>query len=61
MKLSKKLTNLFDKKNKKSVEKCTAVSCINWCMKGCTINKELNFFNCGKQYVVGKNKEKRKK
>ena len=61
MKISKKLiTDLFEKK-KKSIEKCTAVSCMNWCMKGCTLNKELNFFNCGNQYVVGTNKEKKKK
>jgi hypothetical protein len=60
MKISKKLiTDLFKKKKKSSVEKCTAVSCINWCMKGCTLNKELNFFNCGNKYV-GTNKEKKR-
>jgi hypothetical protein len=60
MKIFKKLiTDLF-KKEKSSVEKCTAVSCINWSMKGCTLNKELNFFNCGNKYVVGTNKEKKR-
>jgi len=25
--------------------------------KGCSLNKEYNFFTCGKKYVVGLNKE----
>jgi len=43
-------------KKKKTIEKCTAVSCVNWHMKECTINKELNFFICKMNYQVGKNK-----
>ena len=52
------MKNILTKKRVlKPIEKCTAISCLNWANKGCSLNKEYNFFTCGKKYVVGLNKE----
>lgn len=46
----------FKSKNKPK-EICTAISCMSWSKKGCTINKEWTFFTCGTNYAIGLNEE----